>query len=226
VECRFAKLTPTGRARGTHRRVVSSNGRSGPGSPPGTTTRARLSGPRPPTRSSIPSPATASASTTQDTKQRSSAAAAGLPQGTGGCGSVGLGRTNGRRRPSRLTVDRSRRSDPGHYVSAWRTATGADTRTVRKRARRTPGMWALSATTAKPSPTRGWAVTISRSGRTTTPKATDPATTAVAREDPLGRPTMETALGALADPTRLVGCSSRAAATRRGRRARGGRRPP
>ena len=65
VERWFAELTSKWLRRGTHRSVAELEQRSRPGSTPGTRTRGRLCGPRPPTRSSTPSPPTANESTTQ-----------------------------------------------------------------------------------------------------------------------------------------------------------------
>ena len=67
VERWFAELTTKWLRRGTHRSVPNSSKQSRPGSTPGTTIHGRSCGPRPPTRSSTPSPTTANESTTQDT---------------------------------------------------------------------------------------------------------------------------------------------------------------
>jgi transposase len=77
VERWFAELTTKWLRRAPTVRWPNSSDRSSPGSTPGTMTRARLCGPRPPTRSSTPSPPTASESTTQHTRPSTSTAAPG-----------------------------------------------------------------------------------------------------------------------------------------------------
>ena len=68
VERWFAELTTSGCAGGPTARWRSWSSRSNRGSTPGTRIRGRLCGPRPPMRSSTPSPPTASESTTRDTR--------------------------------------------------------------------------------------------------------------------------------------------------------------
>jgi transposase len=70
VERWFAELTTKWLRRGSHRSVAELQASIQAWTTPGTRTRGRLSGPGPPTRSSTPSPATANASTTQDTRGR------------------------------------------------------------------------------------------------------------------------------------------------------------
>ena len=68
VERWFAELTTKWPRRGTHHSVAELERSIQTWTIPGTMTRARLCGPRPPTRSSTPSPPTANESTTQDTR--------------------------------------------------------------------------------------------------------------------------------------------------------------
>ena len=68
VERWFAELTNKNYAEARTAQSVSSTPTSAPGSRPGTKTQNRSSGPKRPTRSSNPSPATAHELTTQDTR--------------------------------------------------------------------------------------------------------------------------------------------------------------
>ena len=85
VERWFAELTTKKLQRGTHRsRPRTQRRHPRLDRRPGTTTPDPSSGPRPPTRSSTPSPATAHELTTQDTSWAGPAAAGGWPAGRGG----------------------------------------------------------------------------------------------------------------------------------------------